>query len=65
MHEITENALIKRINRKLEKEGLKLKKVALRFRSGYGEWMIVDELSNTVTAYHIEPDKLAGELGVL
>ena len=60
---VTERALAQRINRKLAKDGQKLRKS----RSGgelsnLGEYYIVDILKNVVTAWNVEIEVLGREI---
>lgn len=63
MQTISEQALIKRINRHLDGERLhKLR--GERWRSDLGEHYIVDNGRNVITAQHVDINVLAGELGI-
>jgi hypothetical protein len=62
---VSENSLVKRINRKLEAEGEQLR--ALRHErdwSNLGDHYIVND-RNAVVAAHVDPEALGRELGVL
>jgi len=65
--EVSDRALMARINRKLAKEGQKLKKTqpTSKWASELGEFYIVDEKLNTIDATHVDLEKLASELSVL
>jgi hypothetical protein len=64
--EVTQQALIKRINRKLEQECEKLRTArSARARLNLGDYFIVDAHTNAVVAQHVDPEDLGRELGVL
>lgn len=63
---VTKRALVQRINRKLAAKGEKL--IATRgeiAQSELGDFYRVSVDGGTITAKHIEPEKLGRELGVL
>lgn len=63
---VTVRATIARINRKLAHEGEQLRTArGDRSWSNLGNHYIVDVNRNFVVADHVEPEKLARELGVL
>lgn len=63
---ITQNALMKRINRALAKEGERLTVTrGERWRSELGDFYVLDVNMNAVVAKHCDPEKLGRELGVL
>ena len=62
---ITLLALSARIKRKLMKENNKLVKFSPKDQSGYGDYGLVDLTTNTISAYHIDIEKFAKEIGAL
>ena len=64
---ITENALVKRINRKLAHEGQALQKSrGANAVHSFGEWSVWDVAHNTTLAYtHVDLEQLGRELNVL
>jgi len=63
---ITLNALIKRINRKLARTDEVLKKWrGPGFETHMGDYYVVDLRSNAVVRGHIDPEDLGREIGVL
>ncbi|MCY1455688.1 hypothetical protein D9M71_728400 [compost metagenome] len=60
---ISQNALIKRINRKLAHEGQRLCTARQCWNNSTGGFYITD--AYTIVVYHIELEPLARELGVL
>jgi hypothetical protein len=63
---VSETALLQRIKRKLAQEGEQLRATrGERWRGDLGDCYIVDKSRNTITAQHVEPEKLGRELGVL
>lgn len=65
MATVSENALIKRINRKLAKEGEKLHKSGnIRCQSNLGDYYVTDD-RNTVIDWHCHLEDMGRELGVL
>lgn len=63
---VTEGALIKRINRQLNKDTQRLCKTrGWRSFSNLGTYYILDYYYNLVTAHHIHLEFLGAELGVL
>ena len=64
---ITMRALIQRINRVLIKdyEVLHKSRDNSKWFTDMGDYYIVDENKNTITASHINPVKLGKELGVI
>jgi len=67
MKAITENAMIKRINRKLANEGQKLRKCRSnsRWRHDLGDYYIVDLATNGIVCSHVPLGDLGQELDVL
>lgn len=66
MKEITETALVKRINRKLAPDFEKLRKSrGAREQMGMGEYYVHDCKRNSVMATYVDPVRLGRELGVL
>ena len=64
---VTESALIKRLNRHLPREGLKLFQCKLNSR-GYhqlGDFYVVDTRINTVNATYVDIESLARKQGIL
>lgn len=57
---VTQNAVIERINRKLP-DGQVLRSSRV---DELGYYYIADTNLNTVVAYHVDPERLAWELGV-
>lgn len=64
---ISERALLKRINRKLAKEGEKLCRLPERSRSfgDMGEYHLIEVHTNSVIATHVDVTKLAKEMQAL
>jgi hypothetical protein len=57
-YELTLSALLQRINRKLAKEGSRLKKIG-------DEWYIIDRATGDIEAHTSEPVRLGRAMGVL
>ena len=63
---VTEQALTKRINRKLSHKNERLVTArGQRAQSEVGRYYVVDEQTNTLVLHHVNLEKLAQELGVL
>ena len=64
--QVTTDALLKRINRKLFKEGEMLRATrGDQWRNDLGDFYIVDLNRNTLVAQHVDIEALSRELGVL
>ena len=64
---VAERALLQRINRKLAKDGERLKKCpqSSQWHNDFGDYYIIDLNANTVKSQCVVLEKLAMELGVL
>jgi hypothetical protein len=63
---VSRRALFQRVNRKLAKEGLALKKTSgQRARIDLGEYFLIDTKRNTAVERHIDLAKFATKHGVL
>ena len=66
---VDERAVVQRINRKFKSEdgpiGRQLKKTRGRVTIDLGDFYILNIERNFVAAHHVDPEKLARELGVL
>lgn len=63
---VSERALMARINRKLDEDGEKLKKARQSEQAELGNYYVVSENQNTVTAHGIDDlEAWARDLGVL
>jgi hypothetical protein len=66
VYEVTEKALVARINRKLAHEGERLCKTrGERWLNDLGEYHAVDIHTNGLTAQHVDPVKWGRDMGVL
>lgn len=63
--EVSSQALVARINRKLAHEHRRLCKSRPRARQDLGEYYLLDTYANTILDHHLTPAELAVELGVL
>lgn len=64
---LNERAFLRRINRRLAKEGQQIKRCAFRSKhySSLGRYYSVDIYTNCVTAQHIDLDEWGKEFGIL
>jgi hypothetical protein len=63
---VSQRALIQRLNRKLEKEGLTVKKTSgKRAKVDLGEFFLLDLKRNSAVKLHVDLQKLGHEHGVL
>ena len=64
--QVTERAVIQRINRKLANDQKRLRATrGEHWRSNYGNYCIVNFVNGTIPADHVDPEKLARQLDVL
>ena len=63
---VSRRALIQRLNRKLVKDGLTLKKTSgKRAKSDLGEYFVLDLKRNSAAELHVDLEKLGRKHGVL
>ena len=66
IQEVTTDALIKRINRKLAPQNEKLRTYrGERFFSDLGRYYVVDVNRNSIEAAHVDVEEMARQMGVM
>ena len=65
MRQITMNALVKRINRRLAKEDRAMRKSRRNTEFDLGEYFVVDVRYNLILVKYVDPVEWGRELGVL